>query len=481
MKNTILAFFVLFIISSCSRSSENSPYSKYLGDGTFFVKGKVENKPEDMKSWNIRVTGYFLDETYAIPVADDGSFEKEIPITDVTDVLLINNIIIFSYPGDTIEIYFDNNNPKETIRLIGKNADREKELALCIQLFNKYSQAFGNIRMLSRDNDITEEELVVRLNEYYDNKIETIKTFEKENGKFAFFNRFVDEAYFQTILPLTRKRELLSKIHCEYPNEFSIWTSDNSPDSIPIPLNSERLKTNFAYQSFLFNYVPALKPEITSVKDYYSFASYCLSNEPYIRDWHITWRLDFAFTYFDFEETAFVYYEFKNICTNKDFLNRLEGKYQAGLRTQPGSPAPDFELKDETGKTVKLSDLRGRIVYIDFWASWCSPCISEFQNSVAEFHEKYKEFDIAYVYINVNDNDATWKKGIEQYNLKGINLMAEGFNNNPVCQAYNVLGIPHYVLIDKEGKILKNKCDRPSLILSKGENSEFDQLVRGKI
>ena len=483
MKNAILVFFAVLAVTSCSRSSKSSPYSKYLVDGHFFIKGQVENKPAEMNSWRLAVTGYISNEAYTVPVADDGSFEKAIPITDVQDIYLYlgDAITIFSYPGDTIEIYFDNNNPKETLRLTGKNADREKELDLCLQIFYKYRQAFLDIHSLSYNRDITEEEMLSKLSEYYDNKIETIKSFEQENGRFTFLEKFIDEAYFQTILPIARKKELLPKINCEYPNEFATWAKDNSLDSIPnFPLNYELFKTNASYRTFLEVYVSSFKSEMTPVKGNYYFALSCLNIEE-IRDWYVTQSLDMAFTYYDFTETAFVYDEFKKICGNKDYLNLLEGKYQAALQTQPGNPAPDFELKDETGQTIKLSDLKGKFVYIDFWGMGCGPCIYEFQNSIAKLHEKYKDFDIAYVYINVSDDDANWKRGIEMYNLDGINLIAEGWTNNPVCQAYNVLGIPHYVLIDKEGKIVNNKCERPSTILMKGENSEFDQLVRGKM
>ena len=488
MKTIILAFFVLFTINSYSQLIENSTYAQYLGDGSFVVKGKVENKTTDMNSWRLAVTGYISNEVFTIPVADDGSFEKDIPISDVQDIYLYldNTITIFSYPGDTIEIYFDCNKPKETLVLKGKNSDREKELALCLLIYNKYRQAFLDINRLEYD-EITEEELLSKLNEYYDNKIETIKSFEKENGRFTFLERFRDETYFETILQITSKKELLPKIHCEYTDGFIIRVNGNKRDTVPnLPfetLNYKQFRINNSYRTFLEFFVSAsmlsFKAPTTPVKNNFYFALSCLNNEA-IRDWYITRKLDRAFTYNDFDETSFVYNEFKKICTNKNYLNLIEGKYQVALRTQPGNPAPDFELKDENGKSVKLSDLRGKIVYIDFWGMGCGPCIYEFQNSVAQFHEKYKDFDIAYVYINVNDNEANWKKGIEMYNLKGINLLAEGWTSNPACQAFNVLGIPHYVLIDKEGKIAKNKCDRPSIILMQGDNSEFDLLVRGK-
>ena len=489
MKNTILAFFALFAINSYSQSVENSIYDQFFGVGKFVIKGKVENKSADMNSWNLAVGDYISNELNTISVAADGSFEKEIPITDVQDIYLYlgDAITIFSYPGDTIEVYFDDNNPKESLRLKGKNADREKELALCIQIFNKYREAFLGLHRLMYDSNISNEELLSKLNEYYDSKIETIKAFEKENGDFTFLKKFRDDAYFQTALIVANKKELLAKIHCEYPFEFRTIMKANGKDSIPIMpysiLKIERFRTSNDYRTFLNFYVSSSKLDFlsanTPVKSDYYFALSCLTIDA-IRDWYVTQKLDMAFTYNDFSEASFVFNEFKKICDNNDYISLIDKKYQAALKTQPGNPAPDFELIDETGKTVRLSDLRGKFVYMDFWGMGCGPCIYEFQNSVAKFHEKYKDSDIVYVYINVSDNETSWKKGIETYNLKGINLTAEGWTKHPVCQAYNVMGIPHYTLIDRDGKIVDNKCDRPSIILMKGENSVFDKTVKEK-
>ena len=460
-----------------------SSYSQYLADGSFLIKGKIDNKPADIKSWQLLVAGYISDAMYTVSVADDGYFEKEIPITGIQDISIpIGNtsVTFFSYPGDTIEIYFDNNKPKKTLRLKGKNADREKELALCQQIYKKHFAEYLEIINLANNRNIKDEKLLSKLNKYYDNKIKTIKSFEKENGEFLFLQKFADETYFQAILPIANRKDLLPKIQSSYPNEFRTWVRDSNLDSVTnFPLNYKRFVTNRSYRNFLESFVLNFKPKGASLEKDYYFALSFFNNED-IRDWYITLSLDLALAYKDFDEFSFVYNEFKDICTNKNYLNLLEDKYQVTLQTQSGNPAPDFELKDETGKTVRLSDFKGKIVYMDFWGMGCGSCVWLFQNSDAEFHEKYKDFDIVYIYINVSDNDVNWKKGIEKYNLQGINLIAENWTENPVCKAYNVNGIPHYVLIDKEGIIVKNRCDLPSKILADGEKSEFDQLVRGK-
>lgn len=488
MKNAILSFLVL-LAGNAYAQPDSTDYAPYLGKGSFLIKGKVENKTDDMKSWGLAVTDYLTNEAHTVPVADDGSFEMEIPITDVQDIYLYlgGTITIFSYPGDTIEMCFDKNNIKNSFTLKGKNPDREKELALCMLIHNKYRRASNDINNLTFREDIADEELVAKLNEYYDNKIEAINSFEKENGQFTFLNKFRDETYFQAIRPITNKRYLIPKIHCQHPDGKTIKISEDRKDTVPnLPyetLSDKRFRMNKTYRSFLNFYVSSAKLKFKnstpSVKDVYYFALSCLSNED-IRDWYITQLLDEAFTYSDFNETSFVYEEFKKICQNKDYLNLLERKCQTALRLQPGNPAPDFELKDINGQTVKLSDFRGKVVYIDFWSRSCPPCVQEFKNAMDKFREAYKDFDITYIYINVNDNEAIWKKAVAEYNLQGINLIAEGWEKNPVYQAYNVMGIPHYVLIDKEGKIVTNKCDRPSIILMLKERSKFDQFIRGE-
>ena len=363
MKNTFLAVFALIAINSYSQPVVNSPYEQYLGDGKFVIKGKVENKSADMNSWGMAVSDYISNEAITIPVAADGSFEEEIPIKDVQDIYLYlggDAITIFSYPGDTIEVYFDNNNQKESLKLKGRNDDREKELALCLQIFNKYRQTLLDIRRLMYNSQIEDEEFLSKLNEYYDNKIETIKAFEKENGEFTFLKKFRDDAYFQTVMITVMKKELLPKIHCEYPDGFRRMMSANGMDSIPnMPysiLSIERFKSSPSYRDFLNAYVSSSKlsflPSNSPVKSDYYMALSCL-NIDIIRDWYITEKLDMAFTYYDFNEASFVFDEFKRICDNKDYINLLDSKYQVALRTQPGNPAPDFELKDETGKTVK--------------------------------------------------------------------------------------------------------------------------------
>ncbi len=122
-----------------------------------------------------------------------------------------------------------------------------------------------------------------------------------------------------------------------------------------------------------------------------------------------------------------------------------------------GVAAPEFELTDPNGKIIKLAQLRGKVVLIDFWASWCGPCRRENPN-VVEAYEKYnkkkfatgKGFEV--VSISLDRNEKAWKSAILQDNLKWPYhaLDQEGI----VARMYQVSSIPSGFLIDGNGKIV---------------------------
>jgi hypothetical protein len=77
-------------------------------------------------------------------------------------------------------------------------------------------------------------------------------------------------------------------------------------------------------------------------------------------------------------------------------------------------------------------------------------------------HSRYKDKPIVFVNICVDSDEKAWKKSLGELNLDGVNLIAEGWTGNPVCKAYHIEGIPHYCLIDKDGRIINDAGPTPS-------------------
>ena len=127
------------------------------------------------------------------------------------------------------------------------------------------------------------------------------------------------------------------------------------------------------------------------------------------------------------------------------------------------NPAPEISLPDRDGNLVKLSDLRGQYVLIDFWASWCGPCRRENPN-VVKLYNKYKDkgFDIYSVSLDKDVNK--WKNAIQQDGLVWDNHVSDlmGWETS-VMPIYGFTSIPHTVLIDEDGKIIDKKLRGPAL------------------
>jgi peroxiredoxin len=126
------------------------------------------------------------------------------------------------------------------------------------------------------------------------------------------------------------------------------------------------------------------------------------------------------------------------------------------IKTQPGSAAPEFTLKNRQGEAVSLSDFRGKIVLLDFWASWCASCIASIP-SLKELYEKYRDTGFEIIGISTDSDEAAWLRSIEQHELPWINLIdrsTDGDMKNTISTDYSVVFLPTFIMVDKKGKIL---------------------------
>ncbi|MGH1388269.1 TlpA family protein disulfide reductase [Kordia sp.] len=153
----------------------------------------------------------------------------------------------------------------------------------------------------------------------------------------------------------------------------------------------------------------------------------------------------------------------KEIAKNEKILKEVTEKYNKVQNLVTGKNSPSFDYENNAGGKTSLADLKGKYVYIDVWATWCGPCIGEIP-SLKKVEKEYHGKNIEFVSISIDQKDAyeTWKSMIKNRELGGIQLMADNAWKSQFVTDYAIEGIPRFILIDPNGKIVNADAPRPS-------------------
>jgi peroxiredoxin len=139
--------------------------------------------------------------------------------------------------------------------------------------------------------------------------------------------------------------------------------------------------------------------------------------------------------------------------STSEYVVKLKEMIQEQKKTSVGVAAPDFTMNDPEGKPVQLSSLRGKVVMIDFWASWCAPCRQENPNVVKLYNQYHpKGFEI--IGVSLDKDNENWVQAIKDDQLSWIHVSDLQYWKNAVARQYGVNSIPQTYLLDKDGKII---------------------------
>lgn len=146
------------------------------------------------------------------------------------------------------------------------------------------------------------------------------------------------------------------------------------------------------------------------------------------------------------------------------YTSFLKEFYEEVESVSPGNPAVPFTITNRYGQPVSMEDFIGKYVLLDFWASWCIPCLDEFPH-MQKLYGEFDREDFEIVAISIGEDSLRWRQTIERFENPWPQLYAgEGFEQE-TFKAYQGGGIPFYILVDRSGNIERYNDVRPSFNL----------------
>lgn len=445
--NDTILFSTTFY-SFLPRDENEGSEQKLYGDETEYVTLKIQ-MPQKVY---LNFSGFLSDSSDAN--TEDHNSRND---TDITCFLI---------PFDTLTINLDYvkwDQPDQSIILEGKYADISKYYQTKASYFpgidflytkailsntvielNSFKHAIDSLTNIELDflKDYTSrKELPVWFTDFESSELKYIGYGIKL--KKPFMMRYLndstsvpDDYYsFQDDLPLENRRAVLSIYYLLVLRDFFniIWEPDKIK-KLPVP-NSIPNTT--------FDFIEYSKSQL----------------DPYISDILLARELD---GYIELNHvTTDQYTSMMKAINDTSITNFLETRYENIENLKKGDIAPNFYLKNVNNAYFSLKNFKDSIVYISFWMTGCKPCIKEFpeENRLVDI---FKNEKVKIISICLESKEEDWRYMIREHQLKSVNLYANANWKKILKENYDISGFPHYVLIDRENKIVENKCLRPS-------------------
>jgi thiol-disulfide isomerase/thioredoxin len=333
----------------------------------------------------------------------------------------------------------------------------------------------------------TPDDLYAQFDAMFKKPIQTLKA-NKDKVTASFYKNHLDFLYYQDLgykldVPFWYRRETGKKLSESIPDGY--WDMLKQ-----VKLNDKVLKTA-EYQSTMFSSFPQFleneykfksgKPDSTFNDDDVFIQTYRRIEEltggltrARVLAARIEYKLSTVKDPGSVRPLLDEYIQKYNMPENAENIKALQKQYQQIDALAPGKVPSPFVLKDGDGKSVTLKDFAGKVIYMDFWASWCAPCRAQMKAGAPKLHKLFGENkDVVFLYINLDKMQDLGKKAIAEDKIEGIHLFAGDFNReNPITRAFNISGIPRYVIIGRDGKIFDVDAPRPSDDTTPGKINE---------
>lgn len=388
--------------------------------------------------------------TVRLPVPVNASGTFNIPLyLDAPKTLIINygdrTEQIYIEPGNRLEMFFDGLDTETPALYLGDGAIHNDYLSKANHKLEKYTDTQINNQIQS----LTSDQFKVWIDEM---RIKKQMIYDAYPYKAAFSNQF--NSYVRSEIDHWWALQLVnyakSRIHLEQ-DASAFFTFLNG-----LTIQDDEALCNANYVKFIQEYTN-IQNRLTRIwrdKDYY-FSGKSLAYLKGVRlhqlignKQHNSYQSDIA--------------RFVSECEYSEYRDVIEEAYASAGQLHSGEYAPEAQLLDVDNYITRLSHFRGKVVYLDFWASWCVTCIHEMEYS-KRLDEKFDDDEVVFLYVSLDEKRERWVRWLNGKHIdRSRYLYARGGFDSDIAKAYGIQALPAYFLIDQNGKIVQSPAQRPT-------------------
>lgn len=419
------------------------------------ISGTLKNYKDSV----VNITSKGITETIKLDAEKKFTFKTTIdkPVLYSLRTGRKTSVEFYVNPGDVTEFAIDYENVKDGAKFSGKLEATNNYLGEKDKISTKYFagvKAFGLdkanfiLKLDSLKNEIDEKIKSIPVSAIADlEKIGNGYMYKSYLSMYPEYNAYVNSTEFNADsadysalegLDLNNAHHLIFNDYTELVNKVVIskFVKENGSKALETMPATERLPKIFAI----------IDANVTNqeVRDY-------LKQNAFMDD----------LSYGEFWKLSDMVNKYLTECQTPGYKNIIETLYNKKMLLAPGKPAPLFKYNDINGKEYALENLKGKLVYIDFWATWCGPCRHELP-FLEEVEKAYEGKKITFISMSVDDDMVAWDKMVKEKKMKGLQLHADGAWKSTVVNDYQIKGIPTFVLIDENGMIISPAAPRPS-------------------
>jgi thiol-disulfide isomerase/thioredoxin len=443
MKRLALLFIVLIpMLYACKQKAL---------DNSLIFSGKIKHPNSD----TLNIVNNNQDIIKSIILKEDHTFRDTLTLPEgfynIDDGKEISKIYL--KPQFDLHITLDTKAFDESINFKGKGANENNYLAKKTLL----EEGFGQLNYYTYYAKLAEQDFLKLIDSLNHLSLDLLNTTKHLNKDFIYMESRILE--FQKLY----KYYSYENMHKFVTGNKDFKVSKNYPNPFEhVNLSDEKLLTSSDYIFYIQAYLNQ-KAENNTSKNTDPILNYVKTIKSEIKNELILDELMYSVGKWELNYTKkldSVFYYLKSNLTNTNYLKEVTKNYNTFKKIEKGAISPSFELNDINGTLISLNDLKGKLVYIDIWATWCLPCIKEIP-SLKKMEAHFKGNDIAFVSICKSDTEERWRAMVKDKALGGIQLFAPE-NKISFFETYAVQGIPRFILIDKTGKIIDPNAKRPS-------------------